>query len=132
MRSAKVLALLALATGCVWGGRNAQLVPAHAAGGDTVTVSLYRIRRDLRGELFAVDDSGVILAAGQVTWVPWTRISMLRSRGLHKSFLPAGKAPPPAALDELALISRFPLGLNDSTLAAVLAAKHQDVLRQIE
>ncbi len=132
MRSARVLALLVLATGCVWGGRNAQLVPAHAAGGDTVTVSIYRIRRDLRGELYAVNDSGVMQTAGQVTWDPWTRISILRSGRLHKSYLAAGKTPPPATLDELALISRFPLGLNDSTLAAVLAAKHQDVLRQIQ
>lgn len=132
MKTLLGVTFLALAVGCTWGPRVADLAPATGPRGDSVTVVLAGHRPPLSGELYAVDSISLLVATPELRRVPWARIYSVRALGLRRSYSGAGGRALPAAVAELATLSRFPQGLDSTQLAAVLAARHQAEVKQVE
>lgn len=86
----------------------------------------------LAGELLAVAASGVLLAApDELVRVPWASISRvrIRERGVD---VPLSRAPPSEAqMEDLRLVSRYPFGLTQDQLGALLSSQGQLSVREV-
>ena len=132
MKIPPVVLLAFVATGCVWGARVSKLAPAQGPRGDSVSVTVANRQRPIRGELYAVDSIDVYIATPDLGRVPWTRIASVRAHGADRTFFPNRQRLAQDQLTILALLSRFPQGLDSTRLAAVLAARRQSELKPIE
>jgi len=84
---------------------------------------------ELKGELVAVRDSGLIMlpAGGRITFVPFSRIA--EGRFAHVPASLHGRQPPtPKERDALRVASRFPQGLSPDLEQRLLAAYGQATL----
>lgn len=132
MRNSIGLTFLALAAGCTWGPRVAELAPAIGPRGDSVAIVLTGDRPAITGELYEVDSISLLVATPELRRVPWVHVYSVRALGLRRSYSGGGGRALPAAVAELATLSRFPQGLDSAQLAAVLAARHQAEVKQVE
>lgn len=132
MKTSLCVMLLTLAAGCTWGPRVANLAPAMGPRGDSVRVVLTGHRAPLSGELYAVDSISLLVATPELRRVPWASVTSLRASGFKRSYATYRQDPTPRTVAELATLSRFPQGLDPTQLAAVLAARHQAEVTQVE
>jgi hypothetical protein len=121
-----------LLTACSHGPRAASLAPATTPAGVAIDWRLVGDRNRHAGELFAVDETGVIVrtVTDRLVRVRWDRIDWLVSLRLNRSRY--GVRPNEVVSSEkrarLALVSRFPQGLEGRVLADVLRAMNQESL----
>ena len=126
-RMSLLLGLLVLAS-CRVGGWNRGQV-ASARGG---TVDLELADDDVRGELLMADEEGVlILAASEILGARWASLERLRVRDRPVEEVRDGEIPAADRLRQLQLASRYPFGLPDDQLTALLASLDQDDVREI-
>jgi hypothetical protein len=114
------------AAACNHGMQPKTFIPAISPAGAVVWVRLPGDRADRTGELYAVDSAGAIVLSGRLTRFPWHRLERLDVVGLGAEF----DAGPSTASDpdrraRLALVSRFPQGLDGDLLRRVLATLGQ-------
>lgn len=126
------LALAGLLAGCAWGTRPHQLAVATTPAGAQVTFLVKGAPAPGQGELFAIDSVGAIIHANRLVRVHWASLATLKVDRLG----PAYEAGTPdgftkAWRQQLALVSRFPQGLNGPLLQRVLAALGQETLGEI-
>ena len=123
-----LIVLLALA-GCRFGPSLKNFEPAHSPGGAEAILMLDL--RNLRGELLALRDDGlVVLAKDELVFVPFEAIQhgRLAQKG---AFIRNGSAPDERARERLRLLSRYPQGLSADVEARLLAAYGQDELTTV-
>lgn len=117
------------ASACNHGTRPQDFRPAVSPVGATVWVLGEGDRREREGELFAVDSSGVLVLSGRLVRFRWERLARLDVVGLGGDFDVRPRAKPDSALRaRLALVSRFPQGLDGDLLRRVLATLGQEAV----
>lgn len=84
---------------------------------------------DRLGELLVCDSLGLVLRSGRVVRIAWSRVAAMdvADRGSYADVL-WGEHVGRTKQNRLALISRFPQGLDSARLSAVLQLLHQDTL----
>jgi hypothetical protein len=120
-----------LATACHVGSRAETNPLARRPVGSRITCAMNgaapRTRRSVRGELFAVADSSLLVSDGPVLarvlydhldWCTFASVPDLSAANLR--FRDS------AYRTRLRLAARYPGGVNAAQLAALLAARHQD------
>ena len=90
--------------------------------GRGAVVDLSLEEESVRGELLVVEESGLLLLSNRgLTRTPWDAVRRLRSRDPRSELFREGDPIPPTSLEEIRLRSRYPYGLTDEQLAALLA-----------
>lgn len=118
---------------CTHGTRVSSVPVANSPSGTQVSLRLTGEERDIYGELFAVDDAGLLVNGERLVRVPWTRVHALVVPKFDARFqLARGQQVDAARRQRLALISRFPQGLTGPLLAQVLATLKQDVVEEVQ
>lgn len=131
MRAAFVLAILAVSA-CMHGTPLREFTPATSPAGITVSFRLAIEREPRSGELFAADSTGITVRTSQLMHVSWTSLRFVRvpGRGTYfDAFEPRGQSAELVA--QLALLSRYPQGLDGPLLAEVLRSLKQDALGRV-
>lgn len=129
MRLRTMFLLLPLAGACVHGMRPDRFPPAQTAAGAPVTYRFVNSSTQLRAELYAVEDSGVIVRRDRLERVRWSRLAYLGVDGMGARYQVMPSAPIDSAKRErLRLVSRFPQGLSGPLLERVLDALQQPSL----
>ncbi len=116
-------------TACQWGQRADRFSAATTPAGTDV-----RFRNDdrdsyQRAELYAVDSAGVYVFDGRLRYVAWTQLRALevpRFGEAYRSY--NGLVPSAGTQRRLALLSRFPQGLDGTLLANVLQLLNQQTV----
>lgn len=111
MRYGILLCVLALgAAGCHFGRNAESLSAAQTSAGATANVVLDK--GTVTGELFAVEDNGLLLLTGQrLLMVPYLSIRQVVFSDIGRAYS-VGQAPPSAGtMRALRLISHFPQGI---------------------
>ena len=132
MRRVRFVAALgaALALGsCKWGTRPENLPVAQRAVGARVSIYVPGERGIRSGELYAVDTSGVTVRGARLARVAWPRVGEMEVDRLDGRYdVRRGEVVSAEKRERLALVSRFPQGLDGELLARVLAQLGQDSL----
>jgi hypothetical protein len=124
--------LLLASSGCVWGTRPWNYGPATSPAGAQVAVRVRGESADRVGELYAADSAGVVVRAGRLVRVAWPRVAALDVAGQGDRFdVLWGETVAPATWGQLALVSRFPQGLQGELLREVLRRAGQDSLEVV-
>jgi hypothetical protein len=129
MRLRRLVLALPLATACVHGMRPDRFPPAQTPAGASVTYRCLSGKAPVTGELFAVEDSGVIVRRERLERVRWSSLEYLYVDRMGVPYQVRPSAPISAEFRErLRLVSRFPQGLSGPLLASVLDALQQPSL----
>ncbi len=128
LRPALLLGLLVMAS-CRVGGWNLGHV-ASARGG---TVDLELADDDVRGELLVADEEGVLILVGgsEILGALWASLERLNVLDRPVEDVRDGAVPGEEHLRRIQLASRYPFGLPDDQLAALLESVGQDDVREI-
>ena len=122
-------AALTLAGACQWGTRPENFSAAQRPAGARVAVRVIGERADRLGELYAVDTTGVTLHESRLVRVPWPRLQAMDVNQLGAQYdVAQGETVGAEKRERLALVSRFPQGLNGELLTRVLGRLRQDAL----
>lgn len=127
------VALLVLVLGaCTWGTRAATLPIANGPEGAWVAVRVQGESVDRVGELIAVDSIGILVLGTQLQRIAWARVRAVDAKGLGPPYdvLPGSAVDAPGRA-HLALVSRFPRGLDAALLARVLSSLGQAELLEV-
>lgn len=117
MRAA-MLGLLLVGLGCRVGTWDQDSL----VSGRGAVVDLSVAEESVRGELLVVEETGLLLLSNRgLTRTPWDAVRRLRSRDPREELFREGDPVPPASLEEMRLRSRYPYGLTDEQLSALLA-----------
>jgi hypothetical protein len=128
---ALLLAVLG-SSACDHGVRPENFAPAMGPTGATVTMRVKGEDAAREGELFAADSIGVIVRSGRLLRVRWNDVAQLDVAQLRSEYSIAPNDPlTPAKRARLALVSRFPLGLDGALLARVLATLKQQEIDEV-
>lgn len=125
MKRYVLLASLALVAGCWTSPAPREFPPARAPGG-VRTLLETQSGTQVSGELLEVRDSAyVVLFSNRVTIVPF--LSLRHAEFQHQDWGQFGSYTHPSAgmRDRMRWYSRFPFGMNDMALAALLQASGQ-------
>lgn len=130
-RLSPILLPLAVAA-CTWGTTLDEFPPARSAVGADVTIGLAGNRSQHRGELFAADSLWLYVRTDRLVRVPWARVNRLDVRGMGDSYdvVPGGPTDP-QRWRRLALVSRFPQGMDDALLSRILAEMKQPAVQEL-
>lgn len=137
MRTLRIatLSLASALASCNWGTRPNNFGPAQTAAGAMVAVRVRTEPTDRRGELMAVDTTGIILVSQeqQLVRIAWRRIDAMDVDKLGADFdIPYGQQADAAKRRRLALVSRFPQGLSGDLIARTLELLHQASIQEIK
>lgn len=128
-RRALLVAILALGTaGCIRiGPRIEQELVATSPAGATVNLRVHGVYTPLTGELFAVDDQGILLRADVLRRIGWFDMTSLKAERLGALFelTPRLTGIRPDQRERFAMVSRFAQGLEGELLQRVLEALEQ-------
>lgn len=133
LSSLGILLLISLA-GCNWGTRPENFLPAQGPQGARVAVRVTNEQSDRLGELLASDSIGITILDDdrRLTRIAWPRVEALDVSKVGDQYdIRHGEKPSADKRQRLALLSRFPQGLNGDLLAHTLALLRQDALREI-
>lgn len=111
---------------CQWGQRADRYSAATTPAGAEVRFRDYDRSGYQRAELYAVDSAGVFLFSGRLRYLAWTQLRALevpRFGAAYRSY--NGLVPSADTQRRLALLSRFPQGLDGVLLANVLQLLQQ-------
>ena len=126
-----MLTILASTNACYWGPKPNTFAPALGPQGVEVAVRVSGVAAETLGELYAVDSTGIILRAGKLQRIPWSRVIAMDAENLDEEFDIVRRGRPDAAkVARLRLVSRFPQGLHGEMLRAVLKQLGQADLRE--
>jgi hypothetical protein len=115
--------------GCNHGTRPANLPVAQGPEGVRVAVRVRGETIDRVGELYAVDSAGVILRDLRLVRIRWTELAALDVAKFGADYdLNYGQRATSSVRQRLAMLSRFPQGLNGDLLRRVLVMVRQDSL----
>lgn len=129
-RAAAALSLGLVA--CTWGMTPARLPAANGPQGVQVAVRVRGESVDRVGELFAVDSIGIMVRGAQLQRVAWPRVQAVDVEGFGTPYdVVVGGAVDAPVRTRLALLSRYPQGLDDVLLARVLSALGQAALVEV-
>jgi hypothetical protein len=120
--------LTALLSSCVFGQRAEEYARPRAEILEIEVLPSPQVADATRltGELLAVEETGLLLLAGQtVLFVSYESIRRVKFERIKNIRFPAGQPPPPETVKTLRLVSRFPYGLSPEVKAALLAAYDQ-------
>ncbi|HEU4787913.1 MAG TPA: hypothetical protein VFS57_10900 [Gemmatimonadaceae bacterium] len=134
LSSLGILLLVSLG-GCNWGTRPQSFSPAQGPQGARVAVRVTNEPSDRLGELFASDSVGVTILDDDrhLLRIAWRRVDAMDVSKVGAAYdLRHGEQPDADKRQRLALLSRFPQGLNGDLLARTLALLRQDALREIK
>ena len=127
-----LLAILA-GSACHHGVRPETFVPANGPAGARATMRVEGETGPREGELFAADSIGIIVRTDRLIRDAWDDIARLDLAQLGRDFAVApNERITPAKRQRLALISRFPNGLDGAVLARVLATLNQESIDELE
>lgn len=130
-----LLCAVAGLAGCNHGLRPKDVKPATSPAGVSVDLRVVGERADRVGELFAADETGVIVytTAGRLVRVRWARLEWLEAERLHRVNFGVTRNEEVTAekRQRLALVSRFPQGLAGQLLADVLRTLKQESLEEL-
>lgn len=113
MRPLLSFALLLSASCFNWGTRPKDFPPALDAAGVRVAVRVSGESRDRVGELLAVDSVGIVVRDPRIIRVLWNRIEALDVADEGSDYdIRHGEAVSPQKRQRLALLSRFPQGMD--------------------
>lgn len=119
-------------TSCSWGTRPWTYPPAQGPVGARVAVRVQGERADRLGELYACDSTGVTLRGERIVRIAWPRLAAMDVAGLGPTYdVRWGETVTAGKRGRLALVSRFPQGLQGDVLARVLVAARQDAIEDI-
>jgi hypothetical protein len=129
MRLKTLVLTLPLVTACAHGMRPQVFPPAQRADGAPVTYRLVGSSTQLRAELFAVEDSSVIVRRDKLERLHWSRLAYfgVNRMGARYQVMPSSPIDPDKR-ERLRLVSRFPQGLSGPLLERVLDALQQPTL----
>lgn len=124
--------LLLGASACRWGMTPGRLPAANGPQGVQVAVRVRGEPTDRVGELFAADTIGIVVRAGQLQRVAWGRIHAIDVAGFGVPYdLAPGMAADASVRARLALLSRYPQGMEPGILARVLEVLGQAALVEV-
>jgi hypothetical protein len=124
---ALVAALVPLS--CNWGTRPNKLPAAQRAVGARVSVYVSGERGVRAGELYAADSTGVTFRGARLVRVDWPRLGEMDVDRMDARYdVRRGEVVGAEKRARIALVSRFPQGLDGELLARVLAQLGQDTL----
>lgn len=130
-RSALGIVLITTSS-CTWGTRSSAYPPAQGPVGARVALRVQGERADRLGELYACDSAGVTLRGARIVRIAWPRLAAMDVAGLGATYdVRWGETVTPEKRGRLALVSRFPQGLQGELLARVLVAARQDAVEDI-
>lgn len=121
-------------SGCNWGTRPQKFSPALGPQGARVAVRVTNEPSDRLGELFASDSVGVTILSDDrhLIRIAWRRVDAMDVSKVGAEYdLRHGEQPSAEKRQRVALLSRFPQGLNRDLLARTLALLRQDALQEI-
>lgn len=129
MRLKLLVLTLPLATACAHGMRPQDFPPAQTSAGAPVSYRLLNTSTQLKAELYAVEDSGVIVRRDRLERVRWSSLEYLYvdRMGAPYAVRPSASISPEFR-ERLRLVSRFPQGLSGPLLERVLDALQQPSL----
>lgn len=117
---------------CTWGMTPARLPAANGPEGVQVAVRVRGESVDRVGELFAVDSIGMMVHGTELQRVAWSRVHAVDVAGFGAPYdVAPGRAVDLPARRRLALLSRYPQGLDEALLARVLSALGQAALIEV-
>jgi hypothetical protein len=129
-RGAAMLSLSLVA--CTWGMTPARLPAANGPQGVQVAVRVRGESADRVGELIAVDSIGMMVRGIELQRVAWSRVHAVDVAGFGVPYdVAPGRAVDMPARSRLALLSRYPQGLDEALLARVLSALGQAALVEV-
>lgn len=141
-----VTSLAAAAAGCAFGATAGTFRPAQGPAG--VQAHVATDTAEFHGELIEVRTSGLVLLSQSsrgtgrrsrpapevvLRLLPFTSVRSARFEQMGEGVMISGnQAPASAVLNRLKLVSRFPQGMSESTLAQLLSNCGQPALAGIE
>ena len=127
------LVLAVTVSACSWGSRPDNFEPALGPQGAHVAVRVTGESADRVGELYAVDSLGVMLRTSALVRVRWSRLSAMDVDKMSGTYdISFGEMVSAEKRERLALVSRFPQGLQGALLARVLSMISQSELVDIQ
>lgn len=134
MRASVGIVLLVSLAACNWGTRPQSFSPAQGPQGARVAVRVTNEQSDRLGELLASDSIGVTILDDDrhLLRIAWRRVDAMDVSKVGAAYdLRHGEQPDADKRQRLALLSRFPQGLNGDLLARTLALLRQHALQEI-
>lgn len=131
MRTPSILAITLVLSACVHGTRLKDFRPAHTPEGASVSIRLEGENAHRKGELFAVDSTGIFLMSEGLIHVRFDRLRVVdfaQFNAEYDFFDGMFRIEQPAIW---ARVSRFPQGLDAPMLARVLSALGQAAVREV-
>lgn len=126
---ALVLSMPALFSACHWGQRAERFSAATTPAGTDVRFRDYDREGYQRAELYAVDSAGVFVFDGRLRHVAWTQMRAFQVPRFGEAYRSSnGLVPSADTQRRLALLSRFPQGLDGVLLANVLQLLNQQTV----
>lgn len=129
---ALTLMAVATSTGCSHGTRASDIPWSQGPQGAPANVELVTGGMIMKGELLAVDTSGVLLQSTIISHIPWTVMRSLKLRGLGREYHVSGRARPSmATIQRLSLVSHFPQGIDPAVLTKLLETTKQKAVEEV-
>lgn len=133
LRATAVAALLLTIGGCrliSFGPKVDDFAPAHSGRGVLTRLLQFDAGR-VGGELLEVREAGLLVLTAEpaIVFFPWATIRHATFDDIRTT-LSHGDVPGGATRDELRLVSRYPQGLDEAQLRALLEAYGLDAVRQ--
>ena len=125
------LLLLGLA-GCTHGPRLKNFDAAYGPSGVASTVQIYGVSAEVDGELIAVEDEAIVIALqDRLVRVPYSVIRRASFEDAPHLGIASRRRPMRENRRQLALLSRFPQGLNGEVLTVLLGMYDQDEIETL-
>lgn len=131
IRAFVLLACLTM-SGCRFGTKPGEIDWVKSPEGARIALRVNGEPQDRVGELLTVSDSNVVIRAGRITRIVWSRVYAIDVDKLGGNYdVMRGQLVTPDERRKLTLISRFPQGISSELLTRLLALNKQTGMEEI-